>query len=780
MRQEVRAFAAALVLYGLFYAAFFYQSFVSGHYIAPSDSLDFGVAAYLSSPALWTQGMYSGYPIAADPQSLTWYPILHLFRLLGLDWNLFLIAAYVIASATCYLLVRRITGSAVAGAFSGFVYGFNGLMLGYIGNFNQIHAASWMPLALYGLQLTREGLTRRGTAVASMAFALMWLAGHPQIVVYAAYLFAALLIGWLLLDRLPGAILLARGLWSAGAMGLGFALAAIVILPMLELGEFSRRAESTWDLYIAKAIPPWELLGLVLPFSFGGFRIDSDTRVPYLGEGGDTAYVGLLALALALAAPFVLSRHRREARLWMGIAVVEVLLCVGPATPIGALFFYAPGYASFRGAVRHLFVVSLCIAVASGLALAELTRRREDRRVIAAAVSATCVLAAMAFAAFAWHSPVVRTLYQDHAGYATWALVWPLVLAVSLAVLALAGGVLPDGRRTTVAVGALLTASLVLDLGILHYRLPGYKLRYADIIRAEAVLHPKMVALREELHRTGERVLARDGSQNQFLLPNLTRPWNVPAVSGSGSLGIERYVDVFGLGGPGDVSPAALSMGHRGLDLFATRYVLIRLDSPLQQELREQPERWSAIETLRYYEHDPDTHYTLFRNARARPHAWCVPALARLTAAEALGAIRVGRLPGDAGEFDPARVALVDSGELADWQGDPAAHGSEVLADADRRQYAVRAEAPCMLVLSEVYYPWWRATIDGAEAQVARVNYTMVGIPVPSGTHVIRARITPVSVWAGAAISGVSVLLWAALVMSGLPGRSAADRPVAG
>ena len=118
MLQETRACAAALLLYGAFYSAFFLKSLLSGNYIAPSDSLDFGVAAFLSSPALWTQGMYSGYPIAADPQALTWYPVLHFFRLLGLDWNGFLISAYVVASATCFLLVRRLTGSNVAGVFA--------------------------------------------------------------------------------------------------------------------------------------------------------------------------------------------------------------------------------------------------------------------------------------------------------------------------------------------------------------------------------------------------------------------------------------------------------------------------------------------------------------------------------------------------------------------------------------------------------------------------------------------------------------------------------------
>ena len=230
-------FLAALLLYGLFYAAFFFQSFLTGYYIyiAPGDSFDTGIAAYLSSPALWTQGMYSGYPIAADPQGLTWYPVLHLFRALGVDWNIFLIAGYVVASATGFLFVRRLSGSNLAGAFSGFVCGFSGMMLGYIANFNQIHAFAWVPLAVYGLQLIREGMHRPGAAVTAVAVALMWLAGHPQIPLYAMYLAASVIAGGLLVDRPSTTVTLARLTWSGGALVLGLMLAAIMLLPMIEL-----------------------------------------------------------------------------------------------------------------------------------------------------------------------------------------------------------------------------------------------------------------------------------------------------------------------------------------------------------------------------------------------------------------------------------------------------------------------------------------------------------------------------------------------------------------
>ena len=164
-------FLLALLCYGLFFAIFFIQSFTSGNLLAPSDSFDFGVADYLARPAVWTDGMFSGYPIAAEPQSLTWYPLLQACRLLHVDWNIFLISAYVITGASAFLLVRRLTASNVAGAFGGLVCSFNAFAIGYVGNFNQIHAFAWVPLVFYGLQLIREGNNRRGAVLAALASA---------------------------------------------------------------------------------------------------------------------------------------------------------------------------------------------------------------------------------------------------------------------------------------------------------------------------------------------------------------------------------------------------------------------------------------------------------------------------------------------------------------------------------------------------------------------------------------------------------------------------------
>jgi hypothetical protein len=771
-RRDALAFASALIFYTLFYSLVFLQSLRASNYIAPSDTLDFGVATYLSEPALWTGGMYSGYPVAADPQTLTWYPLLQLFRVLEVPWNVFMISAYVLASACCFLLVRRLTGSTLAAVLGGFTYGFSGVMLVHMSHFNQIHAAAWLPLVVYGLHLIRSDRVRAGSAITATAYALMWLAGHPQVAVYTFYLCAALVCGWLLIDRPGRKVLMRRGVWSAAGLASGITIAAVLVLPMLELGDLSRRATSRWDLYIQDALPPRQLLGLVFPLGFGGFFTPDEMRVPYIGDHSPvqtTSYMGLLPLGLAVVSVIRASSARKDARLWLSLAAIALLLSLGPATPIGSLFFYVPGYASFQLPARHLFLATFCVAVASGLGLAHVMRTADGRRAVAAGVAMVAAAGLLCAVVVVWRTPAVQDLVTGNPYYLRWAVAWPLGTAGVLIVWGLVGGVIrARGAVATTVLVVVLLAIHVGDLAVVHYMLPGYHFRYAEIPPERVAPHPRIAALGEELRERGQRVLAMDGSRNRFLLPNLPRAWNLPAASGTGSLGIERYVDLLGMGGSGDVAAETLSPQHRGLDLLGIRYVMVPQRSPVTGELRAQPDRWTAVEELQYSKSDPDTWYTLFVNSRARPRAWCVSEAVTATARQVLGAVRAGALPEGRG-FDPAEMALVDDSTPSEWRitaGGGGTHSEVVttVPSSGERRYLVSAELPCLLVVSEVYYPWWRASVDDSRVEIARVNHTLMAVLVPAGSHVVRLWLQPVSLWIGAAISGLTVLVWIGLL----------------
>jgi hypothetical protein len=431
-----------------------------------------------------------------------------------------------------------------------------------------------------------------------------------------------------------------------------------------------------------------------------------------MGQTPDTAYVGLVPLALLVAGAFVV-RRRSDFWLWAVLAASQLLLALGPATPLGMLFYWAPGYANFQIPLRHLFLASLGLAVVSGVAIAELMTRRDRSRIVAGGGAGVAIAAAFAFGVLAWATPAVREVMHSHGDYTWWATAWPAALAgAALPAILVVSRVAPAGAQG-IAFAVLLIGLHLVDLTSFHYRLPGRRFGYADVNRIEATLHPRMAALRDELKRTGERVLATDGSQNPFLLPNLTRAWDVPSAAGSGALAIDRYLEVMGMATSGHVRAETLAEAqHRGVDLFSVRYALVPRDTDRARAVEGQTDRWQPIENL------------------------------------------------------PARTALVEPGVLEGWQSerDPDA---EVTSPGGSRNdgYNVTAKASCLLVVSEVHYPWWRASIDGRDAEVIRVNHAMVGLVVPAGSHVVRLWHAPVSFWAGMALSGAGLVLWSLLLV---------------
>ena len=68
-----------------------------------------------------------------------------------------------------------------------------------------------------------------------------------------------------------------------------------------------------------------------------------------------------------------------------------------------------------------------------------------------------------------------------------------------------------------------------------------------------------------------------------------------------------------------------------------------------------------------------------------------------------------------------------------------------------------------LLVLSEVYYPGWRATVDGQPTSIARVNYVLRGVSVPAGQHRVEIFYRPKTFTWGAVISWITLAVLAAV-----------------
>lgn len=137
---------------------------------------------------------------------------------------------------------------------------------------------------------------------------------------------------------------------------------------------------------------------------------------------------------------------------------------------------------------------------------------------------------------------------------------------------------------------------------------------------------------------------------------------------------------------------------------------------------------------------------------QAFPRAWAVHELVRVPQSGE-GNIMVGR---DPESFRRKAHILTQPPHL-----EPCAAPDTVeLIQHEPDRLAVRAEMACdgMVILSDAYYPGWRARVDHRPVEIHEVNGAMRGVVVPRGAHTITMRYRPVSVYLGAALSLLGIL----------------------
>ncbi len=74
--------------------------------------------------------------------------------------------------------------------------------------------------------------------------------------------------------------------------------------------------------------------------------------------------------------------------------------------------------------------------------------------------------------------------------------------------------------------------------------------------------------------------------------------------------------------------------------------------------------------------------------------------------------------------------------------------------------YSYKSAKGGVAVFSEVYFPWgWRATVDGKEVEIGRVNYVLRALRVPAGEHKINFTFDPQSAHTTDSISTVALVV---------------------
>jgi hypothetical protein len=119
--------------------------------------------------------------------------------------------------------------------------------------------------------------------------------------------------------------------------------------------------------------------------------------------------------------------------------------------------------------------------------------------------------------------------------------------------------------------------------------------------------------------------------------------------------------------------------------------------------------------------------------------------------------------------IDSSKVSLIESplprALDANTTGDSVSFRSY---EADSMSMDVNTTGTALLVVSEVFYPGWKATVNGQAAEIHKTDGALRGIVVPGGTSRVVFEYVPVSFYTGAVLSILTmggvvvacVLLW--------------------
>lgn len=691
---------------------------------------------------LWTPNVFAGWPQVADPQSLIFSP-LHLL-LAAFDRAPSFRAADAVVFAALFLgglaiiLWFRDRGWHPGGALvAALAFAFGGAAAARIQHIGEVLSLAWLPIAIWLLARALDRSSLWFGALAGVAGGLI-AAGRDQVALISLYLLAGMVIahwaGSSPLARLRASI---KPL-AAGAVA-GTLVAAVPVLLTLLLAEISNRPGFDYVSAGRGSLHPAHFLTLAFADLFGA----ADPAVGYWGPPsfawGPTGlflaqnmgqlYLGAVPLVviigLGLARGLLWSR---DIRYFTIAAMVAIVYGLGWYTPAFRVFYELfPGVTFYRRPADAAFLIGALMAVLGGYLvhrwLSGTVGPASRAQWVVGVAIAGAILAAAIGAAWAAGALAVAT--------------GPILTGIGFALAALA--VLAGARRLhrwPLAAVALVAAFTTADLAWNNAPNESTGLAPAvyDALRPDtknetiALLKAKLAANAAPDRRDRVELIGI-----AYPWPNISLIHGFDHVFGHNPLRLKDFAAATGVGDTvatadqRTFSPLFPSYRSAFADLFGLRVIATgvpveRIDTSLKPG------------DLNFVARTADAY--VYENPRALPRVMLVTDW-RLADFNAL--IRNG-WP----DVDPRRTVLLEhppsatiaSGSFAGTARIVRYGNAEVIVETD-------GPAGAILLLNDVWHPWWRADIDGTPAAILKANVLFRAVQVPAGRHTVRFTFHP-------------------------------------
>lgn len=691
---------------------------------------------------LWNPFQSCGLPFFATVMYGVFYPLN--FSFLVLPTHIAIEATAVLhlflAGTFTYGYGRQIGMSRGAGIVAALVFMLSGFVVGQAMWFTPaITTAVWLPLGLLFIERLARDPGFGGSIGLAAAVGMPALAGWVQTWVYCIYAltaYAAVRLVVLIWSPKTRGRAVTVGLLVAAGFAIALALAAIQLLPSAELQRLGPRRPG--GLSLAEIIS----MGVLSPRDLLSEALNARPGMP-------RSYVGIVTLLLIPLSLFTVQTRWRVLFFWC-LGAFAVLVAISLSTPVFRLYLQLPTAAWFRLPQRILILPAFVSAVLAGFGFDALGAGRQR----GSGVRLFLLVMVVSLAMVLWTLfPAMPTRSRVYLGVGT------TLLCGALSIRA-ARPLFP------VAIVALLLVDLFLasrnaqlhpynDLSLYDGQRP-----VLDFIKERQGLHrtllsmpadaapavmPKMGTLREIFSITDYEPLSllRYETFCRFL-------WD-PATSASAQRPFGGAINLY----PGKEQ-------LRLLDLLSVRFIVAARLAKTHRQLLEQA-GWQVTFA-------PDAGpFMVYESPRPLPRAYVAyTATVADSEEKALAAIR-------SAEFLPRLGVVLEAGGAGEEVPSPTppAPPDHPITEASITSYRptsvtieAQANAQGYVVLTDSFYPGWKATVDGRPVEILRANYLFRAVPVGPGMHQVVFEYDPISFKVGRSVTlaalgviGVALLL---------------------
>jgi uncharacterized membrane protein YfhO len=119
-------------------------------------------------------------------------------------------------------------------------------------------------------------------------------------------------------------------------------------------------------------------------------------------------------------------------------------------------------------------------------------------------------------------------------------------------------------------------------------------------------------------------------------------------------------------------------------------------------------------------------------------------------------------------DFDPASMTLLEKAPAVFPESNEGSTAEIVSYGLNAIKIKAHVEKPCIMVLSEIDYPDWIATVGGEEREILTANYCLRALPLEAGDHDIVFEYRSSVIRKSLVLSVVSLIF--AVAMAVIPG----------